>query len=173
MAAALSIEKAIGDLGYSVSGVSTITQYALFGKPTLDDVKKASGCLYNEQIEEMRVGYFEPDENRYAAFEEPEFRKIEVDILSATDDRLIEISREGQLSLSLAEMRYVRDFFAQSGRNPTDAELETIAQTWSEHCKHKTFNGVIDFNGQKVDSLMKTYISKVTKDLAKPWCLSV
>ena len=59
----------------------------------------------------------------------------------------MEISRSGQLSLSLAEMRAIRDHFATLGRDPTDCELETLAQTWSEHCSHKTLKGRIAFRG--------------------------
>ncbi len=48
----------------------------------------------------------------------------------------------GLLSLNLQEMKAIQSYFDRQGRNPTDIELETIAQTWSEHCKHKTFSGV-------------------------------
>src|SRR5262249_8021776 len=51
----------------------------------------------------------------------------------------------GQLSLSLAEMRTIQAHFREVGRDPTDVELETIAQTWSEHCSHKTLKGIIEF----------------------------
>ena len=47
---------------------------------------------------------------------------------------LLEISRKGVLSLSLAEMQAIQRYFRDKGRNPTDVELETLAQTWSEHC---------------------------------------
>ena len=62
------------------------------------------------------------------------------------------------LSLDSVEMKKVQDHFVKLGRNPTQAELETIAQTWSEHCKHKTFTAEIDYdNGsgktEKIDGL--------------------
>jgi len=70
-------------------------------------------------------------------------------------------------------MHTVRDYFKKLGRKPTDCELETIAQTWSEHCVHKTFRGRINYNGELVDNLLKSTISKVTRELDKPWCVSV
>ena len=76
------------------------------------------------------------------------FRLITVDLLKSSDKRLKEISRQGQLFLSLAEMRQIKDYFKKLGRNPTDCELETIAQTWSEHCRHKTFRGKIEIQGR-------------------------
>lgn len=63
----------------------------------------------------------------------------QVALRGAGDDELLAISRQGVLALDLAEMQTIRDYFAAIGRDPTDGELETIAQTWSEHCSHKTF----------------------------------
>lgn len=63
----------------------------------------------------------------------------EIDIISADDAALEQLDIERGLHLDPAERRAVRDHFAALGRNPTDAELETFAQTWSEHCAHKTF----------------------------------
>jgi phosphoribosylformylglycinamidine synthase II len=104
-----------------------------------------------------------------------------IDILNANDDELQRISAEGVLSLNLEEMRAIKDYFAKIGRNPTDVELETLAQTWSEHCVHKTFRGIIDYteyeNGlvktETIDSLLRTYLIKATRELNKEWCLSV
>ena len=61
------------------------------------------------------------------------------------DDALQVLSRQGQLYLSLVEMQTIQAHFRQLGRDPTDAELETIAQTWSEHCSHKTLTGRIRY----------------------------
>ena len=52
-------------------------------------------------------------------------------------------------------------------------ELQTISQTWSEHCCHKTFKGKIQLDGKEIDSLFKTYIAKATKQIKAPWCFSV
>ena len=64
-----------------------------------------------------------------------------VPITTASDDELLRISQEGILSLDLHEMRAIQAYYRSEGREPTDGELETLAQTWSEHCSHKTFKG--------------------------------
>lgn len=71
-------------------------------------------------------------------------------LLPADNKQLEEISARGQLSLNLSEMRAIQNYYKLIKRDPTDVELETIAQTWSEHCVHKTFKGIIDFNGEKL-----------------------
>jgi len=94
----------------------------------------------------------------------------------------MEISKKGQLFLNLNEMRQIRGYFRKLKRNPTDCELETIAQTWSEHCYHKTFRGNITYKESKatpalgniaIKNLLKSTIMKVTRELDKSWCVSV
>ena len=70
-----------------------------------------------------------------------------VALRAASPDDLERISREGILALSLAEMQAIQTYFRDEGRDPTDGELETIAQTWSEHCRHKTFRARIEYSG--------------------------
>ena len=70
-------------------------------------------------------------------------------------------------------MKSIQVYFKTEGRNPTDVELQTISQTWSEHCYHKTFKGKILLDGKEIDSLFKTYIAKATKQIRAPWCFSV
>lgn len=100
-----------------------------------------------------------------------------INLVKARDKRLIKISKDYLLSLSIEEMRAVRGYFRKLGRNPTDVELETIAQTWSEHCKHKVFTGLIEYKTKDgteiIDNLLKQTVMKVTKELDKDWCLSV
>ena len=67
----------------------------------------------------------------------------DVDILSATDDELKEISSEMGLSLSLEEMRTIVDYFKKEGRNPTDVELQSLGQAWSEHCCYKSSKPIL------------------------------
>ena len=74
-----------------------------------------------------------------------QFQRIEVPLRDLNDQALVAVSRSGQLALSLAEMKAIKDHFALLGREPTDCELETLAQTWSEHCSHKTLRGRISF----------------------------
>jgi len=102
----------------------------------------------------------------------------EFQILNADDDELMRISREGTLSLNLNEMQTIQTHFRSLHRNPTDVELETIAQTWSEHCVHKTFKSLILYSEEgketeKIDGLFPTYIQRATDDIDKPWCVSV
>ena len=101
------------------------------------------------------------------------FPLFEVNLLDASDEQLEEISRKMGIGLNLQEMKHVRTLFKVKGRNPTDVELQTIGQTWSEHCFHKTFKEKIRFEGQEIDSLFKTYIAKVTDEINPPWCFSV
>jgi len=101
------------------------------------------------------------------------FEIHDVDILPASDKQLLEISQTMRLALNLQEMRTIRDYFLKIGRNPTDVELQTLGQTWSEHCFHKTFKGNIITNEGKIQSLFKTYIVKVTKELNPQWCVSI
>ena len=103
-----------------------------------------------------------------------------VNLEGMEDDELMAFSRDNVLALSLTEMQKIRDHFAAPavraareqaglGPHPTDAELEVLAQTWSEHCKHKIFNARIDFENREtgtrrtVDSLFNTYIAGSTK----------
>ena len=76
-------------------------------------------------------------------------------------------------TFSEIELAAVRDYYKKLGRNPTDIELETLAQTWSEHCVHKTFKAKITYDGKTVNNILKSTIARVTKELDKPWCLSV
>lgn len=102
----------------------------------------------------------------------------EIEILNADDTELMRISREGTLSLNLNEMHAIQRHFDGLGRNPTDVEIETIAQTWSEHCVHKTFKSIIDYaeagkEPERIDGLFPTFIQRATEEIAKPWCVSV
>ncbi|MEM4462335.1 MAG: phosphoribosylformylglycinamidine synthase subunit PurL, partial [Candidatus Bathyarchaeia archaeon] len=96
-----------------------------------------------------------------------------IHLREATDEDLMDISRRHMLSLSLDEMKAIKAYFISIGRDPTDVELNTIAQTWSEHCYHKTFKGIIETNDGIIDNLLESYIFRVTKELSKPWCLVV
>lgn len=118
-------------------------------------------------------------------------RRIARILLSmAPDAELQRISREGILALDLEEMRAIQAFFQHEGREPTDGELETLAQTWSEHCSHKTFKAKVRYanRGQRsgvtaqeglyqalhllestpeveIDSLIKTFLMKATTEI--------
>jgi phosphoribosylformylglycinamidine synthase len=100
------------------------------------------------------------------------YRTFSIRVLDA--EQLLELSKKMKLGLSKEDMLAVQKIFREEGRDATDVELEVIAQTWSEHCKHRIFNAHIQYdnNGtsETVDSLFKTYIRQVTEKImaAKP-----
>jgi phosphoribosylformylglycinamidine synthase len=102
-----------------------------------------------------------------------DYSLYEAALAQAEDNQLAEASSELALGLSLEEMQSIQAYFKSKDRNPTDVELQTISQTWSEHCYHKTFKGKILLDGKEIDSLFKTYIAKATKQIKAPWCFSV
>lgn len=93
------------------------------------------------------------------------FRRLKISGLDG--DQLLELSRTMKLSLSREDMLEIQKIYADWGREPTDVELEVIAQTWSEHCKHRIFNAIIehtlDGETETISSLFKTYIYNVSK----------
>ncbi len=101
----------------------------------------------------------------------------EYDILKMNDDALKKLSKDNSWALSLREMQIIQAHYQSLGRAPTDVEIEMIAQTWSEHCKHKIFSAKIDYQDahQKVEinGLFKEYIKQPTYDLNKPWAVSL
>ena len=123
-----------------------------------------------------------------AVFAEPAIVDLEV-----SDKQLEEISETGLLALNLNEMHAIQAHYRDSGVRvarenlglppgaPTDAELECLAQTWSEHCSHKIFAARINHKdnvtgeSSVIDSLFKTHIVKPTLDIQKEvdWLLSV
>ncbi len=96
----------------------------------------------------------------------------EIHLRDAEDTDLMRISKGWRLSLNLAEMKTIQKHYASEGRNPTDIELNTIAQTWSEHCYHKTFKIPVKVDAERINGLLKTYIMRATKELNKSWCIS-
>ncbi|MCK4320600.1 phosphoribosylformylglycinamidine synthase, partial [Candidatus Bathyarchaeota archaeon] len=103
------------------------------------------------------------------------FELTDINLVDANDKQLLQISKELGIGLNLIEMKSIQKYFSKKERNPTDVELQTIGQTWSEHCFHKTFKGdIVSPDGKLIISNMfKEYIAKVTKELDLPWCLSV
>ncbi len=124
----------------------------------------------------------------------PAVRTVDLDV---SDEELSRISREGLLALSLAEMRTIGEHFRSAGGDarrralglgsrPTDAELECLAQTWSEHCKHKIFNATIRYEeagrpAETVHSLFASYVKEATRQIdaeardreGRSWLVSV
>ena len=71
------------------------------------------------------------------------FPLAEIDLKNASDGQLATISSEMGLALSLSEMWMVRDYFQTRGSNPTDVELQSIGQAWSEHCCYKSSKPIL------------------------------
>jgi len=186
--------------------VHTSRQYLLRGALSRDEAERvASQLLANDLIERYEVVAradwdpvrgLPPFVPRVTGAERPTTELIDLDV---ADDALSAISNDRVLALTLEEMQLLRDYF----RNPavqaerarvglpaaariTDAELECLAQTWSEHCKHKIFNSRIAYDDgtgriTEIDSLFKTYIKGATERIraartargAVDFCLSV
>lgn len=107
----------------------------------------------------------------------------EYDVANMSDEQLMDLSLEKRAALDLAEMQKIRSYFKKQNRSCTDVEFETIAQTWSEHCVHKTFKAEITIDssdpavekkypGGKVSNILKTYIKKATDEIATDWVVS-
>ena len=117
-------------------------KFLLYGKPTQEELRLiADKVLHNAAIEDVFFGDVAIPHSPVAP--EYRFERREVALLGVSDARLLQISQERVLSLNIAEMRAIQNHFAELGRNPTDVELESLAQTWSEHCVHKTFRGIL------------------------------
>ena len=84
-------------------------------------------------------------------------------------------ARRGPLALTLSAMKTIRDHFKGLRRNPTDVELESLAQTWSEHCKHTIFADPLD---EVKEGIYRRYIKGATEKIRKQkgkkdFCVSV
>ena len=171
--AAQSVLAAAEDLRTHLEAVRTFRRYFVEGNPRPDLLARV---LANDAIELIVDGPLSAEHLTLGAAYR--FQKVSVRLQGLDDAALQKLSRDGQLSLDLAEMRAIQEHFAQRQRDPTDVELETIAQTWSEHCSHKTLKGKIDFDGRLIDNLLKATIFGATQEIrrrlgAADWCVSV
>jgi phosphoribosylformylglycinamidine synthase II len=90
--------------------------------------------------------------------------------LSTTQLNLL--SQERRSALDEAEMSAIQKYFKEENRDPTEVEFEMIAQTWSEHCSHKTFKADIHIDDKTIHGLLNSYIRKATEEIAAPWVYS-
>ncbi len=102
----------------------------------------------------------------------PDIEVYEVNLLDSDDSVLLKINVALGLGLDLSELRHVREHYRSLGRNPTDVELQTIAQVWSEHCYHKTFKGIIKTPQGDEENILRKYIVRVLEELRPDWVLS-
>jgi len=176
-----SVLKGAKDLGVEgIRAVHTAKEYTLAGSLDAEGLSRLTDkLLVNGTIQQVVTPQTLA---KLFAVPQPAAMAIEtVHLLQASDTVLQRVSLDHQLSLNLEEMQAVQHYFRQEGREPALIELETIAQTWSEHCKHKTLRGTIVYTeeiGGKTtkktfQNLLKETIVRATEELARPWCVSV
>ncbi len=181
------------------AAVATSRTYAFWGVPEGVDSGWLASKLHNPMIERAAIAKrADCEAAEWPALDFPDQPALEqaepsVVNLEVPDERLIEISESGLLALNLNEMKAIqahyRDEEIREARKalglpaeaPTDAELECLAQTWSEHCSHKIFAAKIHHvdtetgEDSTIDSLFKTHIMKPTLDIQSEvdWLLSI
>ncbi|MHC4948500.1 MAG: phosphoribosylformylglycinamidine synthase subunit PurL [Planctomycetota bacterium] len=175
--------------------VRTGRRYDLHRTDAATARRLAERCLANPVIHAIHETPYQP-----TAFARGTPRTLEirtVELRGLDDDALLELSRQAHLFLSLDEMRAIRDEYARLGRDPREIELETLAQTWSEHCVHKTLKSTVRYAGPlppapgggarpgaetaadgtvTFHNLLKSTIAAATEELIAggvDWCLSV
>jgi len=176
--AQLTIEDFLGVTFSDKETVHSSTKYIFKGNLAQSEVQKiAEELLANTLIQDVTLSKHKDCD-------------VEEINLAVSDEVLEAISKGRQLALNLSEMQAIRSYYARPevakerlhyglSANPTDVELEAIAQTWSEHCKHKIFNAKIKYseNGktEEIDSLFKTCIKRATDELSEKcdWLVSV
>ena len=180
-----SVLRAAADLGIPLAGVRTFRRF--FGPETIASLDRDTlfrKVLANFAVEQVVVGPLTTD---HLAVGSPyEFKLVTVPLRDLSDDSLLSLSKENTLALTLEEMRTIQAHFRELGRDPTDAELESLAQTWSEHCSHKTLKSAVEYtetvNGtttvKQFGNLLKETVFGATQTIRKQlgdadWCVSV
>ena len=175
--------------------VSTYLTYAFNGVPEGIEVEWLANQLHNGLIEQALFSLNGEDAPKfeYSPINPSDYAAPATIDLEVSDEELIRISEEGLLALNLEEMqtiqahyrdpsvRQVRASLGLPENAPTDVELECLAQTWSEHCKHKIFAAHIHHidketgEDTEIDSLFKTHIMNPTLEMKDEvdWLLSV
>jgi phosphoribosylformylglycinamidine synthase II len=164
-------------------------QYILYGVSTDVAEKIVKDLLANSLIERWTIKSgkdykgFEPYIPRVVLSSEV---KVESINLNVSDAELLKISEQRLLALNLEEMKAIQKYYIsikadrkklKLPEGPTDVELECLAQTWSEHCKHKIFNALIEYEEQgkkeTINSLFKSFIKASTTKINSPYLVSV
>ncbi|MEP3478338.1 MAG: phosphoribosylformylglycinamidine synthase subunit PurL [Fuerstiella sp.] len=179
--------KALTDQNLNVTNVATCRKYWLTGDlSAAEESRLSTKVLANDAIEYIIQGPLPLDDLSVGSDYQCKLSSVPIRNM-ATDEELMQLSAEGELYLQLAEMQTIRDYFKSLDRDPTDIELETVAQTWSEHCSHKTLAGRIHYteteNGEVVrdiqfDNMLKETVFAATMQIRenlgdKDWCVSV
>ena len=171
-----SVTMGIADMGCKPEMVRTARKYLLYGDVGEEELRTiARRVLANDCIEDVIFGLEAEPPSPHT----PEYRLDlkTVELLGLDDDGLVELSGKMDLFLDLREMKTIQAYFQDKGRNPSDVELETLAQTWSEHCVHKTLKSAVTFehDGKTIEynNLLKETVFGATQELNKEWCISV
>jgi phosphoribosylformylglycinamidine synthase II len=172
-----TVARAAADcLGRPLEGQAYSSTLYLFWGLERDAIERAAKQLHNPLIERMKLEQsprsLDLEIPRPAGGERT--TQVRIVALRGLDDAQLEaISRDGMLALTRAEMRAIQAHFVALGRDPTDAELECLAQTWSEHCKHKIFASPIHYvdpEGREhllERGLFRGYVRGATEAVAK------
>jgi phosphoribosylformylglycinamidine synthase len=171
---------AMRNLGFDVSTVRTYRKFLVSELEQADLQTLTAKLLSNDSIETAVSGSLKLDGLDLGT--EYVFEKGIVSLAGLNSDQLLDISKKWQLSLSAVEMETIQAHFKTLDREPTDVELETVAQTWSEHCSHKTLAGRINYsdeNGSRTfENMLKETIFSATMQIREDlgdddWCVSV
>jgi phosphoribosylformylglycinamidine synthase len=176
---AIEVVRAAHELGISgIKRAATGVRWELEAD-WLDDAalsKLTRVLLANAVIERWEFGEIEP------IFPEGREQGLAVehyDLAAMNDGELLGLSAKRRLALDLEEMRAIQAWFGARGRPATDVELEMLAQTWSEHCVHKTFKADVEVRNSKgrpyppvVHGIFNIYIRKTTEEIGAPWVRS-
>ncbi|MGA1980702.1 MAG: phosphoribosylformylglycinamidine synthase subunit PurL [Sedimentisphaerales bacterium] len=171
-----SVMAAIADMGVKANNVRTARKYVLLGDiSTRQTDTIAKKILANDCIEDVIIGSeAEPPSPHLKPYE---LKIIHWPVRWLDDEGLVALSKEKDLFLNLVEMQTIQKYYKQLGREPTDVELESLGQTWSEHCVHKTLRSAVDMSidGKEIhfENLLKETVFKATQQLQKKWCISV
>ena len=177
---AASTLAAIADFGIAPDAVVTLRKYWVGGLSDEQTRLLTSRLLANDSIEQVVFGPLTMRQIHVGS--SYRFELVTVPIRELDPAQLEQLSRERTLSLTRIELQTIQRHYRELGREPTDIELETIAQTWSEHCSHKTLTGRVSYtdeNGtRQFGNLLKETIfaatERIRRDLGPDdWCVSV
>ncbi|MEM9955127.1 MAG: phosphoribosylformylglycinamidine synthase subunit PurL [Chloroflexota bacterium] len=168
--------RAANNLNLTITQAATGQRYHLSGDLADADLKKLAESVFSNTV----VQHYTIDGAITAPFVSPKESDGLVETITlrdADDEQLLSISKERRLSLDLIEMKALQQWYVDEGREPTDIELEMVAQTWSEHCVHKTFKAKIHFEDENgkveiVDGLIQQYLKAATDKVNKEWVYS-
>jgi phosphoribosylformylglycinamidine synthase len=168
---AMQVERAAHEIGLPPFQAATGTRFRVEG--SLDDTALRTlteRAFCNLTVQRYTIGRIVPE---FVAVQGERRGTVVAIPLDGLDDAaLTALSKQRLLSLNVAEMRAIQSHYATLGRAPTDVELEILAQTWSEHCIHKTFKARITTPTGEINGLLKTYIRAATDKINAPWVKS-